>query len=96
MLTNQYQKLVVQEPPETINIDTFIQYKDFVEVDRETTPVADVAEIWRVLEEQCEASLEKIKELRSEIPKVIHFFTMPHPDEEQFTLFGWQAWTAKP
>jgi len=95
MLTSQYQKLVVQKTPKKIDIDALIEYKDFVEVDRDTTPIVDVAEIWRVIEEQCEKSLEKIKELRGEIPKVIHFFTMPHPDKKQLTLFGWQAWTIK-
>ena len=93
MLTEQYQKLVIEDPPPDMGTNT--KYGDFVEVDRDKTPVADIQEIWSTLEEQCEESLKRIRILRGEIPVAIHLYTVPHPEKERYTLFGWHAWTLK-
>lgn len=94
MLTEEYQKLVVEKPPPELKKN--IQYMDFVEIDRDKTPVADIDEIWAVLETQCEESLEEIKKIRGEVPVAIQLFTMPHPENKRYTQFGWKAWVKKP
>ena len=97
MLTEEYQKLVVKSPsPELAKNIQYIQYMDFVEIDRDKVPVADIDEIWAVLEDQCEESLKEVKKIRGEIPVAIQLFTMPHPENKRYTQFGWKAWVKKP
>lgn len=93
MLTEEYQKLVVKSPPPELKNN--IQYGDAIEIDRKTTPVSDIDEIWQVLEEQCSKSLSAIRSMRNENPKAIYLYTLPHPDNPRFTIFGWKAWTDK-
>lgn len=93
MLIEDFQNLVVPKPPaDTVGI----KYGDFVVIDRNTTPVADIDEIWGVVETQCEESLTKIRDMRGELPVAIYLYTLPHPDKPWLTMFGWEAWTLKP
>lgn len=94
MLTESFQKLVIEDP--LPDIAGNIRYGDCVLIDRDTTPVADISEIWGVIEDQCEASLMKVMEMRGEIPVAIHLYTLPHPEKAEITMFGWSAWTLKP
>lgn len=89
----EFQKLRIEEPhPE---LKEHVSYGDFVEVDHKTTPVNDIGDIREVLEDQCERSLLRIREMRGETPIAIWLFLVPHPDKLECSKYGWQVWTNK-
>ena len=93
MLTEEFQKLIIDKPYDELK--SFITYADFVEIDHKKTPLNDIEDIRSVLEEQCEDSLKKVRDMRGEIPVAIHFLLQPHPDKRDTSLYAWQAWTRK-
>jgi len=94
MMIEEFQKLVIEKP--YTDLKKFKTYGDSVEIDYNTIPVNDIEDIRAVLEEQCEKSLLKIRDIRGEIPVAIHFFLQSHPTEKNLANFAWQAWTKKP
>ena len=93
MLIPEFEKLRIKEPhPE---LKEHVSYGDFVEVNHKTTPVNDIEDIRSVLEEQCEESLLKVRNMRGETPIAIWFYLQPHPKSKDFSFYGWQGWVDK-